>query len=390
MRLVLILCVLVLTAGTLFLAMSTRPDQLQDSAGSNAATLALAEEVEMLQEEAIGLKAKNRAQLAELETLAADRNRLEEENQEVIAQLNALTMNVAELTAMNEAANDQISALRTERDLVMSEGGDSETTITELRQAIGEGQARIQALEAELVNATAEAESMIVRLAAAQSFEVEEPAASDAQIEELQQRINQISGALRRAEQRIATLQAEAERSSIEATTMTDQATTAESEIAALKAEIAVLTTLVEERDANIAALRVNAGPANSPTISSCTEQTNKIFAEQKLTFERGTATIADVSTPSLEQLINPAQQCADAGLIVEIGGHTDSQGGELSNQTLSEERARAVLDFLYAGGVPSVAMRAVGYGESEPIADNATSEGRSHNRRIAFEWQQP
>ncbi len=219
---------------------------------------------------------------------------------------------------------------------------------------------------------------MTVQLAAAESNMAIGTTASDAQVVEMQARIDRMSSALQTAEQRISTLQAEAEHRAIVAPTITDQSAASEIEIAGLRAEISMPTMSIEERDANNLALRSTIKSANPLTASICTEQTNATFADQKLIFDRGTATIAEVSLPLLEQLIKMAQQCADAGLIVEIGANTDSQGGELSSQTLSEQRARTVLDFLYSGGVPSVAMRAAGYGESQPIADSAISDGRS------------
>jgi OOP family OmpA-OmpF porin len=65
--------------------------------------------------------------------------------------------------------------------------------------------------------------------------------------------------------------------------------------------------------------------------------------------------------------------------------GHTDSVGDEAYNLKLSERRAQAVVDFLAAKGVAPGRIKAVGYGESKPIADNATEEGRAQNRRVTI-----
>jgi len=70
-------------------------------------------------------------------------------------------------------------------------------------------------------------------------------------------------------------------------------------------------------------------------------------------------------------------------GLRMQVEGHTDSVGSDQYNQTLSEERAGAVRDFLVQQGVPMNNIAAVGYGKSEPIADNSTLEGRAQNRRV-------
>ena len=69
----------------------------------------------------------------------------------------------------------------------------------------------------------------------------------------------------------------------------------------------------------------------------------------------------------------------------MEIGGHTDSEGSESGNQRLSQERAEAVLAALRERDLPLPEVTARGYGESAPVADNATAEGRAQNRRIAF-----
>jgi OOP family OmpA-OmpF porin len=65
--------------------------------------------------------------------------------------------------------------------------------------------------------------------------------------------------------------------------------------------------------------------------------------------------------------------------------GHTDSTGPEAFNQVLSERRAQSVVDFLAAQGVGTGRVTAVGFGESKPIADNATREGRAENRRVVL-----
>ncbi len=71
--------------------------------------------------------------------------------------------------------------------------------------------------------------------------------------------------------------------------------------------------------------------------------------------------------------------------VVVRITGHTDDVGSEQANQRLSEGRANAVRDQLIARGIAPERIEAEGKGESEPIADNATEEGRAKNRRVEF-----
>jgi len=68
---------------------------------------------------------------------------------------------------------------------------------------------------------------------------------------------------------------------------------------------------------------------------------------------------------------------------VIQIEGHTDSQGADSYNQLLSERRASSVRDFLLNQGIESRRTRAVGYGERSPVASNGTESGREQNRRV-------
>jgi len=70
----------------------------------------------------------------------------------------------------------------------------------------------------------------------------------------------------------------------------------------------------------------------------------------------------------------------------ITVEGHTDSSGTTEHNQKLSERRADAVRDMLTRDGVPASRIGIKGYGESDPVADNSTPEGRQSNRRVQLE----
>ena len=70
----------------------------------------------------------------------------------------------------------------------------------------------------------------------------------------------------------------------------------------------------------------------------------------------------------------------------LKINGHTDNVGPDVYNQNLSEKRAQSVLNYLTTKGLSAAAMSTTGFGESNPIADNATVAGRQANRRVEFE----
>lgn len=68
---------------------------------------------------------------------------------------------------------------------------------------------------------------------------------------------------------------------------------------------------------------------------------------------------------------------------IVTVEGHTDSRDSEANNQVLSQRRAESVRNFLMSKGIPGNQIRAIGMGESRPVASNETAEGRANNRRV-------
>ena len=99
------------------------------------------------------------------------------------------------------------------------------------------------------------------------------------------------------------------------------------------------------------------------------------------INFDTGESTIRDESKPIVDQIILLLK--SNAGINISIEGHTDSQGDNASNLTLSENRARAVMNAIVTGGIDSNRLISKGFGEDKPIADNATEEGRAKNRRV-------
>lgn len=121
----------------------------------------------------------------------------------------------------------------------------------------------------------------------------------------------------------------------------------------------------------------------NLPDGPQCVSRLNAVLTGNKITFEPASATIAAEDAPQLDALAKVMAQCQD--FRMEVAGHTDSQGGEESNLRLSQSRAQAVLEALRERRVLTGNLLAQGYGESRPIADNETEEGREANRRIEF-----
>ena len=127
---------------------------------------------------------------------------------------------------------------------------------------------------------------------------------------------------------------------------------------------------------------------AGIPTPAECEARLAAVQEESKIGFEPGSAQIDADSVGTMDRIADILKECGE--LRMEIAGHTDSQGREVMNQKLSLDRARAVLEELRMRRVLTSTIDAKGYGESDPIADNATAEGREQNRRIEFRVIRP
>ena len=124
------------------------------------------------------------------------------------------------------------------------------------------------------------------------------------------------------------------------------------------------------------------------PDPEVCEERIADVQSGSKIAFEPGSATVAADSRDTVNQIADILRECGPIRL--EIQGHTDSQGREEMNQQLSQSRAQSILNELRARRVPTASFTAMGYGETQPIADNDTEEGREENRRIEFRLIRP
>lgn len=93
----------------------------------------------------------------------------------------------------------------------------------------------------------------------------------------------------------------------------------------------------------------------------------------------------AELKPESFVELDKLAEYLRKNDIRIEIGGHTDDQGSDEYNDRLSENRAKAVYDYLVSAGIPAGRLQYKGYGKRVPVADNATEEGRAANRRTEF-----
>ena len=99
--------------------------------------------------------------------------------------------------------------------------------------------------------------------------------------------------------------------------------------------------------------------------------------------FETGKATLKPESMDEIQKVADYMKNNPTARF--EVQGHTDNQGSDKVNDPLSQQRAEAVVKALEGLGVDPFNLRPVGKGSHEPVADNATEEGRAKNRRVEF-----
>jgi OOP family OmpA-OmpF porin len=99
------------------------------------------------------------------------------------------------------------------------------------------------------------------------------------------------------------------------------------------------------------------------------------------ITFDVNKATIKPESEPIIEQIVSMLRDNPKVDISVE--GHTDNTGDSKKNQTLSEERAAAVKAAIVSAGIDAKRLVTVGWGDTKPIADNSTEDGKAKNRRV-------
>ncbi|MDP2694132.1 MAG: OmpA family protein [Gallionella sp.] len=138
----------------------------------------------------------------------------------------------------------------------------------------------------------------------------------------------------------------------------------------------------------------VAAAPAvvrEAPKPAPAPKEAWKVIMEEKpvriegASFDKESAKLKPTADAKLQQVIDFASKYPDADL--EVSGHTSSPGSDAYNQKLSEKRAAAVKAHLVKKGVAADRIIAKGYGETMPVADNSTKEGRAANRRVEVRY---
>jgi outer membrane protein OmpA-like peptidoglycan-associated protein len=106
-----------------------------------------------------------------------------------------------------------------------------------------------------------------------------------------------------------------------------------------------------------------------------------KITFNSGILFETAKSTLLPAAKTNVEKLSKILNKYPDTNVLIE--GHTDSDGSEEYNQTLSESRASSVANYSKSLGVQGQRITTVGYGEAQPVASNNTTDGKQANRRV-------
>jgi outer membrane protein OmpA-like peptidoglycan-associated protein len=122
--------------------------------------------------------------------------------------------------------------------------------------------------------------------------------------------------------------------------------------------------------------------PENADKTGELTIQieTPKYYVLDNVFFDTGLSTLKPTSYKALNNLYEAMK--LKPKLIIEIGGHTDNTGTSEINQKLSQDRANAVRNYLIKKGIAPNRVSAKGYGDTQPVADNTSEEGKQKNRR--------
>lgn len=123
----------------------------------------------------------------------------------------------------------------------------------------------------------------------------------------------------------------------------------------------------------------VAAAPAPAPVAAAPAPAPAPTLVGVNFDFDK--AVLRQEDMPNVDKDVATLKTWGD--MKVEVAGHTDSRGSDAYNMRLSERRADVVRNYLISKGIAADRLSAKGYGESQPIADNATDEGRFKNRRV-------
>jgi OOP family OmpA-OmpF porin len=317
-------------------------------------------------------------QEARRKSAAAAANKAEEDKARAKAARRALALAEVQRRAAEEAARARAEAearRRADEERIAAEEVSFLKLLEEGRRREAEAEARRRAEAARL---KAEEESFISLLAEQRRLEAEEAARRKAE----EERRRAEAEARRLAEEEARRKAEEEARRKAEAEALRR----AEEERRRAEAEARRLVEEEARRKAEAEALH-RAEEVRRLT-QACEKELNEAVERGQIRFETGSDKVQGQSTETLDALIAIYRKCP--GAKIEIGGHTDFIGRADANLDLSRRRAKAVLNYFVAKGLPRENFVARGYGETRPLTSNRLPRDRAKNRRIEFDIVEP
>ena len=119
-------------------------------------------------------------------------------------------------------------------------------------------------------------------------------------------------------------------------------------------------------------------------SVEECAGRFEILSRAGNIFFASGSARLTPESQAILDSIAAIVTRCP--GMVVQVSGHTDSDGSAAANQRLSEARAQSVVTYLVGQGVATGQLRSRGFGETQPLVPNDSAENKARNRRIAFD----
>lgn len=218
---------------------------------------------------------------------------------------------------------------------------------------------------------------------------------SEQQLEQLQRERNQIllqaaqrDAELSRIEAEKLRLQSLARAEEAERAQLSAEAARSESEASMAEADQARRLAQAQSREAQLARREADLAMAAADSLrlqlQSMTEQREargRVMTLSGAAFASGQHQLLPEARANLDRIVGFVQRYPDKSVRIE--GHTDSRGSANLNQSLSQRRAESVRAALLEEGVDAARLEAVGFGQDRPLADNASEQGRSQNRRV-------
>jgi outer membrane protein OmpA-like peptidoglycan-associated protein len=213
-------------------------------------------------------------------------------------------------------------------------------------------------------------------------------------------RLDQLSVQMATIQRRIDRMQADIDKLNAGVTLhakMIASLTNAQKDLAALRGQLGQVESALVKHSAWLAQQKLNTD-ALSNTANEALQRAmsagklkegrllqETVLAEELTQFKPYQADLGEDAKTAILALAEKLKAEND-DIYLEIQGHSDTSGRKAQNQQLSQQRADAVRDFLHrTAGIPMHRMAAVAYGDSAPVADNASKEGRAKNRRVTL-----